>query len=354
MPGTHPVGVCHVPDQDSGGGVGRDGGGRVDSAGAGGGCCTNRGVAVTWGANGWGQLGDSSTTYRRCRWWWTGPGCWRVRRSPRSAPGTGACAVAARRAHCWGGNDPGELGLTVSVVPVAVDASGVLAGKTVTAITAGDYYTCAVADGQTFCWGRNKQQRRDEVEGAGSGEHRRAAAPYIGHRDHAGGGHTAAIAVPMTSVPKPPTATTGIKAAVKKRPVKITWKPVTAATSYRVRDLQTGREEIQALEDHQHPGVQNQSPQRQEIPLPSRRSRSRWTRTGHHQTVQNAGQSTEADPGSPPGADSPEYLVQRTLSPQTHTVSPWHSEDARRTETVQPSRNTDLTRGNAEKGGGSG
>ena len=61
--------------------------------------------------------------------------------------------MAARRDYCWGRNDlKGELGLTVSVVPVAVDASGVLAGKTVTAITAGDYYTCAVADGQTFCW----------------------------------------------------------------------------------------------------------------------------------------------------------------------------------------------------------
>lgn len=56
----------------------------------------------------------------------------------------------------------------------------------------------------------------------------------------AGGGHTAAIAVPMTSVPKPPTATTGIKAAVKNRPVKITWKPVTAATSYRVRISKPG------------------------------------------------------------------------------------------------------------------
>ena len=45
------------------------------------------GVAVTWGANGWGQLGDNSTTY--------------------------------------------------SKVPVVVDRSGVLAGKTVTHVCGG-------------------------------------------------------------------------------------------------------------------------------------------------------------------------------------------------------------------------
>lgn len=42
-----------------------------------------------------------------------------------------------------------------ATAPVAVSTSGVLAGKTVTKIAAGQYYTCAVADGQTYCWGKN-------------------------------------------------------------------------------------------------------------------------------------------------------------------------------------------------------
>ena len=183
-------------------------------------------------------------------WRWPGRFCWRRWWLPHQ-PG---------RRRDLGANGWGQLGdsTTYSKVPVVVDRSGVLAGKTVTAISAGDRrvvvaargaycwggerpvgswdslcrlcrsrwtpgcwparrsprsppatITCAVADGQTFCWGRNKQQRRDEVEGAGSGEHRRAAAPYIGHRDRRRRtALSAAIAVPMTSVPPPPTATT--------------------------------------------------------------------------------------------------------------------------------------------------
>ena len=42
-----------------------------------------------------------------------------------------------------------------SKVPVAVDTSGVLAGKTLTAISAGENHTCVVADGRAYCWGWN-------------------------------------------------------------------------------------------------------------------------------------------------------------------------------------------------------
>ena len=62
------------------------------------------------------------------------------------------------KAYCWGYNDEGQLGnntTTDSSVPVAVDTSGVLAGATVTAITAGYGHTCAVADGKAYCWGDN-------------------------------------------------------------------------------------------------------------------------------------------------------------------------------------------------------
>lgn len=69
-----------------------------------------------------------------------------------------ACAIAIGRAFCWGDNTYGQLGdgTTVSKsMPVRVDYSGVLAGKTVTDISAGTDHTCAVASGKAYCWGRN-------------------------------------------------------------------------------------------------------------------------------------------------------------------------------------------------------
>ena len=68
------------------------------------------------------------------------------------------CAVANDKAYCWGDNDRGQLGnntATNSSVPVAVDTTGVLAGKTVTAVVAGVSLTCAVAEGKASCWGYN-------------------------------------------------------------------------------------------------------------------------------------------------------------------------------------------------------
>ena len=75
-----------------------------------------------------------------------------------STGGSHTCAVAEGRAYCWGSNYSGTLGnnSTVdSLVPVAVDTSGVLAGKTVTAISAGWNHTCVLADGRAYCWGAN-------------------------------------------------------------------------------------------------------------------------------------------------------------------------------------------------------
>lgn len=67
-----------------------------------------------------------------------------------------ACAIAEGKAYCWGSGGTGRLGngdVMHQASPVAVDASGVLANKTVTAIAAGSSHTCAIADGQAYCWG---------------------------------------------------------------------------------------------------------------------------------------------------------------------------------------------------------
>ena len=79
-----------------------------------------------------------------------------------SAGGAHTCALADGQAYCWGDNTNGQLGnnsTTQSLVPVAVNTSGVLAGKTVTSISAGNSHTCALADGQAYCWGVNTNGR---------------------------------------------------------------------------------------------------------------------------------------------------------------------------------------------------
>jgi alpha-tubulin suppressor-like RCC1 family protein len=61
--------------------------------------------------------------------------------------------------YSWGGNSNGQLGnnsTTDNPTPVAVDMSGALAGKTITAISAGTNFSLALAsDGMVFAWGSN-------------------------------------------------------------------------------------------------------------------------------------------------------------------------------------------------------
>lgn len=75
-----------------------------------------------------------------------------------SAGGQHTCAVVEGQAYCWGYNLDGTLGdgtTTDQPTPAAVDTSGVLNGRTVTDISAGGSHTCVIADGAAFCWGNN-------------------------------------------------------------------------------------------------------------------------------------------------------------------------------------------------------
>ena len=122
------------------------------------------GAAYCWGYNYYGQLGDGSS------------GDTSDSSVPVPVDSSGAlagkeliditaaewhtCAVdAAGTAYCWGLNGSGQLGdgQTVnSAVPVPVDTNGVLAGKSLTQITAGWYTTCALdSAGTAYCWGDN-------------------------------------------------------------------------------------------------------------------------------------------------------------------------------------------------------
>jgi VCBS repeat-containing protein len=121
------------------------------------------GTVWAWGANYWCQLGDGTTNNR------TAP-------VMVSATGTSALtgktvvAVAVGESHslalcsdgtvaAWGNNGSGQLGdgtTTSRSVPVAVVRTGVLAGKTVSAVAAAGYNSLALcSDGTAAAWGNN-------------------------------------------------------------------------------------------------------------------------------------------------------------------------------------------------------
>jgi alpha-tubulin suppressor-like RCC1 family protein len=124
-------------------------------------CATDtNGKVYCWGSNSAGELGIGSTADRSA--------------VPAEVDTTGVlngkavtsvsadnaitCVVASGQAYCWGNNSNGQLGngtTARSNVPVAVDTTGVLSGKTVTDINPGGSHTCAVASGQVYCWGYN-------------------------------------------------------------------------------------------------------------------------------------------------------------------------------------------------------
>ncbi len=69
-----------------------------------------------------------------------------------------SCAIASNgKAYCWGWGSSGVLGngsTADAPSPVAVDTSGVLAGKTLTGLATGPFHTCALdSDGKAYCWG---------------------------------------------------------------------------------------------------------------------------------------------------------------------------------------------------------
>ncbi len=120
------------------------------------------GAAFCWGDNDSGQLGDGTTTASAVPVAVDTGGVLAGKTLTRVTTGEGqhACALdSSGAAYCWGYNNAGQLGngtTTDSAVPVAVDASGVLAGKTLTDITAAAENTCAMdAGGAAYCWGIN-------------------------------------------------------------------------------------------------------------------------------------------------------------------------------------------------------
>jgi len=122
------------------------------------------GTVYTWGYNGYGQLGNGNTG--------TGSnnvpvavytsGVLNGKTITQVADGYGHSIALASdgTVYTWGYNDYGQLGNgitgTDSNVPVAVNTSGVLSGKTITQVASGSYHSIALAsDGKVYTWGYN-------------------------------------------------------------------------------------------------------------------------------------------------------------------------------------------------------
>jgi len=120
------------------------------------------GGAYCWGYNGYGQLGNASTSSSNQPVAVLTSGALAGKSVNQITAGLGnfTCAVTGDGgASCWGNNGNGQLGrgnTTSSNQPVAVLTTGVLAGKSVAHIAAGNNNACAVtSDGGAYCWGYN-------------------------------------------------------------------------------------------------------------------------------------------------------------------------------------------------------
>ena len=121
---------------------------------------TTAGAVKCWGYNGQGQLGDNSRANRLTP---IGVSVLGSGVAAISAGGFHTCALTTAGAvKCWGNNGQGQLGdnsTTDRSAPVGV--SGL--GSGVAAISAGQYHTCAlITAGAVKCWGRNVEGQQGD------------------------------------------------------------------------------------------------------------------------------------------------------------------------------------------------
>ena len=118
------------------------------------------GTVYGWGSNGNGQLGDGSTTHRHTPVALDMTGVLSGKTITAIEAGqAGALALASNgRIYAWGYNAYGQLGdgtTTQRTTPVAVSTAGVLSGKTITAISMGLHSLALSSDGDLYSWGYN-------------------------------------------------------------------------------------------------------------------------------------------------------------------------------------------------------
>ena len=160
------------------------------------------GAVHCWGYNGNGQLGDGTTNDRHAP-------------TPVTGLSSGVTAITAETfhtcallttgaVHCWGYNGYGQLGdgtTTNQLTPTPV--TGLSSG--VTAITAGRYHTCALlATGALTCWGDNTYGHL----GDGTTIHRKTPTAVSGLDSGVGATTTTTTSTTTTSTTVAPTTST--------------------------------------------------------------------------------------------------------------------------------------------------
>lgn len=116
---------------------------------------------VAWGDNSYGKLGDGTSTDRSLPTAVTASGALNGKVVLKTAIGPNHCLALCSDGAvlAWGYNNYGQLGnasTTSSSVPVEVRMSGVLLGKTVVALAVGGTHSLALcADGTVAAWGYN-------------------------------------------------------------------------------------------------------------------------------------------------------------------------------------------------------
>lgn len=123
-------------------------------------CAVYEGAAYCWGYGSGGALGNGNTTNQDAPVAVNTAGVLAGKTITKVATSSGnSCALAEGDIFCWGNGAGGGLGngtTTTSTVPVAVTMSGALAGKEVIDITVGNNGGCAIADdNRAYCWGEN-------------------------------------------------------------------------------------------------------------------------------------------------------------------------------------------------------
>ncbi len=127
-------------------------------------CALEDGQAYCWGENDYGQLGDGSTVNSAVPVPVVTSGVLAGQTLTQISAGGGGgldtCALGSAGAvYCWGAGYDGGLGdgsTADSSVPVAVDSGGALAGTKVIQISTGADGACALdSAGSAYCWGDN-------------------------------------------------------------------------------------------------------------------------------------------------------------------------------------------------------
>ena len=132
------------------------------------------GTAYAWGHNGGGRLGDGTTNTRRVPVAVSLSGGLAGKTITQLTGGTDFTVAVATdgRAYSWGLNTYGQLGNgnnTAASTAVAVSTNGVMSGKTVTSVTAGNTHAIALSsEGMLYAWGTNAAGRLGNGDSANS------------------------------------------------------------------------------------------------------------------------------------------------------------------------------------------